>query len=69
MLQVVFGKFYRQIKNNTMMTFKNNTMMTLSWLHLILFGFENLQFCRNEYRLSLLQVPNPLVVCIKFYGG
>ena len=46
MVQVVFGKFYRQSKKNT--------MMTLARCHLMLLEFENLKFCKTEYRLSSL---------------
>ena len=61
MLQVVFGKFYRQIKKNT--------MMTSSWHHFMLLEFENHKFCQTGFRLSSLQVSNLLVVWMEFYGG
>ena len=61
MLQVVFGKFYRQIEKNT--------IMTSSWRHLMLLKFENLKFCETEYRLSALQVSALLAVWIEYYGG
>ena len=61
MLQVVFGKFYRQIKKNT--------MMTSSSRHFMLLGFKNLKLCKTEYKLSPLQASNLLVVWIEFYGG
>ena len=60
-LQIVFRKFHRQIKKNT--------MLTSSWRNFMLLGFENLKFCKSEYRLSLLQVSNLLVVWIEFYGS
>ena len=41
MLQVVFGKFYRQIKKNT--------MMASSWCHFMFLEFENLKFCKTVY--------------------
>ena len=44
MLQAVFGKFYRQIKKNT--------MKMSSLRHFMFLGFENLKFCKTGYRLS-----------------
>ena len=61
MLQVVFRKFYRQIKKNT--------MMKSSWRHFMLLRYENLNFCKAEYGLSFLQDSNLLIVSIEFYGG
>ena len=58
MLQVVFGKFYRQIKKNT--------IMTSSWRHSKLLGFQNLKFCETGYTLSSLQLSNLLIVWINF---
>ena len=37
MLQVVFGKIYREIKK------------TQWWRHLMLLLFEDLQFCKTEF--------------------
>ena len=60
-LRVVFGKFYRQIKKNT--------MMTSSWSQFMFSDFENLKFCKTGYGLSSLQVLLLLIVWIEFYGG
>ena len=60
-LQVFHGKFYRQIKKNT--------MMTSSKRHFMLLEFENLKFSKTEYRLSFLQGSNLLIVGIEFYEG
>ena len=45
MLEVVFGKFYRQIKKNT--------LMTLSWRHFMFLEFENLKFCKTVVSILL----------------
>ena len=60
MLQVAFGKFYKQFK-------KHNDDVIMTSFHVL--GFENLKFCKTGYRLSCCQASNLLVVWIKFYGS
>ena len=62
MLQAVFGKFYKQIKKKK----HSDGVIVTSF---ILLEFENLKFCKTEFKLSFFYVSNLLVAWIEFYGG
>ena len=64
MLQVAFGKFYRQIKKNT--------MKKTSWRHFMLLEFENLRFVKlnigyhpAKFQISWLSGSNFMEVSVR----